>query len=1160
MKTDVSAIELLLAQRLQSTAQRGTSIPRRPSHATPVPLSGAQHRFWLHQQLHPDQTANRPLLVRLTGSLDEQALTESLNEIVRRHEILRTVYRQGIESEPLQVVMPWQQLEIERLSLPPAVIGNDAALAAFVAGHTGQVFDLERGPIMRAKLLQAGPELAFLLVDFHHIAFDGWSAANFVRELATHYAAFVGERPPALPEPPIQYADYALWQQQRLQTGGDPAKPHTGWSRLLQPTQLAAEDLAYWERQLKGAIPYSGLRQEFSPGQPPDRGDAHTVAWGQRLLLTPMKTERLEALSRAEGVTFFTTLLTTLQVLLWRYRDRSTGRQTDDIPIAVIVAGRTQPECEGLIGCFINHLIIRGQLSGQPSFRRLLAQTSETVLAALDHQETPIQSVIEHLGLTRTGGSGAASFRDVTFQLRNMPVVEALNTSGERGRPGLQFEVVQLPPPAAIDGLIFDALRTPSGLLLEASYDVKRFRPTTIARVLASYRTLLEAIIADPDQPISRLPLLDVNERRGILVDWNQTTRPYPRQPALAQLFEHQVERSPQAIAIESAEPGLDALTYAELNWRSNQLAGYLRSRINPNTGQEPLIGLCLERGIDAVTAILAILKAGAAYLPLSPDLPEARLAFLIADAGAGLIFTKRRFIPRLPPTGPTRVCLDEIGDDLAREPERNLPPNATGQSLAYTLYTSGSTGLPKGVLIEQHSITNLALGQIEAFRIQPGSRVLQFAPLSFDASVSEIFTVLLCGATLVLPGPDAVLFGPPLQELLEHGAITTVTLPPSVLATLPDAPLPHLQTLVSAGERLPAELAERWQHRAGLRLLNAYGPTEAAVCAAIGDVTASAATASAATGQPAIGKPFANTQAFVLDAHLQPVPIGVPAELYLGGVGLARGYANRPGLTAAAFIPNPFLPYQPAETASQRLYRTGDLACWRENGELEFLGRVDHQVKIHGFRVEIEEIEAALRQHPGLSDAAVVVDESDPADKRLVAFIVRPAGAETTPDLRRFLASRLPDFMIPSRFHELAALPLTPHGKVDRHALSALSSIEGSRPSPAAITPPRTPPEEQLAAIWRDLLGVDEISVFDSFLDLGGHSLLLTRLAARIETEFGVRLPLRYLFDNPTLDEMIGQILTKQIEAADPLAVEQMLAELAQLSPDEIAQLLQSA
>lgn len=1155
MTTDVSAIELLLAQRLQSTAKRGTSIPRRPSHAEPIPLSGAQHRFWLLQQLHPDQTANRPLLVRLTGSLDEQALTESVNEIVRRHEILRTVYRQGIESEPVQVVTPWRRLEIERLPLPAAAIGDDDALAAFVAGHTGQVFDLERGPIMHAKLLRAGPELTFLLVDFHHIAFDGWSAANFVRELATHYAAFDGGRPPALPEPPIQYADYALWQQQRLQTGGDPAKPHTGWSRLQQLTQLAAEDLAYWERQLKGAIPYPGLRQDFSPGQPSDRGDAHTPAWGQRLLLAPMETERLEALSRAEGVTLFTTLLTALQVLLWRYSDRSTGRQADDIPIAVIVAGRTQPECEDLIGCFINHLIIRGQLSGQPSFRRLLAQTSETVLAALDHQETPIQSVIEHLGLTRTGGSNAATFRDVTFQLRNMPLVEALNTPGESGRPGLKFEVVQLPPRAAIDDLMFDALRTPSGLLLEASYDVKRFRPTTIARVLASYRTLLEAIVADPNQPISRLPLLDVSERRGILVDWNQTARPYPRLPALAQLFEHQVERSPQAIAIESAEPGSDALTYAELNRRSNQLASYLRSRINPNTGQEPLIGLCLERGIDAVSAILAILKAGAAYLPLSPDLPEARLAFLIADASAGLILTKSRFIPRLPPTGPTCICLDEIGDDLAREPEGNLPPIATGQSLAYTLYTSGSTGQPKGVLIEQHSITNLALGQIEAFRIQPESRVLQFAPLSFDASVSEIFIALLCGATLVLPGPDAVLFGPPLQELLDHCAITTVTLPPSVLATLPDAPLPHLQTLISAGERLPAELAARWQHGAGLRLLNAYGPTEAAVCAAIGD-----ATASGATGQPAIGKPFANTQAFVLDAHLQPVPIGVPAELYLGGVGLGRGYANRPDLTAAAFIPNPFFPFQPAETASQRLYRTGDLACWRENGELEFLGRVDHQVKIRGFRVEIEEIEAALRQHPGLSDAAIVVDESDPADKRLVAFIMRPDGTGTTPDLRRFLASRLPDFMIPSRFHELAALPLTPHGKLDRHALTALSSIEGSRPSPAAITPPRTPPEEQLAAIWRDLLGVDEISVFDSFLDLGGHSLLLTRLAARIETEFGVRLPLRYLFDNPTLDEMIGQILTKQIEAADPLAVEQMLAELAQLSPDEIAQLLQSA
>ena len=1124
---DRAALDRVITQRLQLQAQRKKpAIPTRATETAPLPLSGSQRRFWLLDQFFTDTSAVRPLILQLDGPLHLQAFVDSLNEIVRRHEILRTVY-QVREGETTQVVLPHRRFELPIVDLGQASADERMGLIQEQAAtEAAKGFDLVQGPVFRVKLLLFAPEAHVLLVMFHHIAFDGWSASVFVAELGGHYMAHLRGHPSAVPDLPIQYADYALWQQSRLDD------------------RLTLQELAYWREQL------DGMSSELALPTDPARIDAASLEYDRVDSIFPEAlVGQLEALSRREGVTLFTTLLTAFQVLLGRYSGQT------DISVATLIAGRTQPEMEGLIGCFVNTVVVRTDQSGRPTFRELLARTAKTVFGALAHQETPFERVLEdlHLSPRRLSNQGGARFPQVLLQLRNMPGPEVMQAEN------LRIEVLHLFLGGGVQELVFEATRQSDGMRCELVYLTDRHSRSSMAAMMGHFQTLLEGVVVDPDQQIGFLPLLNEREHQTILHDWNRTTTPYPDRLAIHPLFEAQAARTPTAVAIESIE---GALTYAELNRRSNRLASYLRRQ---GLGPEKVVGLHLERGIDMVVAVLGVLKAGGAYLPLSTNLPPERLAFMIEDAGAALVLTlerSHRLLPVANRSSEVRVLdLDRLA--LGAESKDNFISLATGQNLAYVIYTSGSTGQPKGVLVEQHSVSNLVLAQIRLFGLQPGSRVLQFSPLSFDASVSEIFTTLLSGATLVVPAPDDILVGAILLEILREQRITVATIPPSVLAGLPDEELPHLTTVIAAGERCSADLARRWG--ASRRLINGYGPTEATIGVAMGDIGLMDP-----DRDPGIGRPLANVQTFVLDANQQPVPVGVPGELYVGGAGVARGYCRRPDLTAASFVPNPFAGKNTAApVTATRLYRTGDIVRYRQDGTIEFIGRRDHQVKVRGYRIELEEIESVLREHPLVRDAAVVVGESGVDDKRLVAYIVRAADSTkeetaTFASLRHFLDRRLPDYMVPAFIVELEAMPMTAHGKIDRTALPqpvwGRQGLLGGHPLlDEPTTPPRTPPERQLAAIWSELLNVKEIGIDDNFFDLGGHSLLLTRLATRIEAGFGVRLPLRFLFDNPTLVEMIDQILARQVESADRDRVAHLLAELRQLSPEDVDRLLRA-
>jgi amino acid adenylation domain-containing protein len=622
--------------------------------------------------------------------------------------------------------------------------------------------------------------------------------------------------------------------------------------------------------------------------------------------------------------------------------------------------------------------------------------------------------------------------------------------------------------------------------------------------MLGHFQTLLEGIVANPEQRLSDLPLLTQPERQQLLVEWNDTQVAYPKDVCIHQLFEAQVEQTPEAVAVVFED---QQLTYGELNRRANQVAHHLRSL---DVGPNSLVGICVERSLEMIVGLLGILKAGGAYVPLDPAYPQERLAFMLEDASVPVILTQRQLVESLPKHQARIVCLDTDWEIIEGQREENPGCSLTPENLAYVIYTSGSTGKPKGVLVPHSGVSNLATAQIRIFNVQPNSRVLQFASLSFDASVSEVVMALLAGATLVMGTRDSLLPGATLIKLLRDFAVTTVTLPPSVLAVLPANELPALRTIIVAGEACSRDLFAKWS--SGRRFFNAYGPTESTVCATIAECTDS-------SDSPPIGRPIANIQVYILDAQLQPVPIGIPGELYIGGAGLARGYINEPELTAYRFILNPFTNEQ-----GSRLYKTGDRARYLPDGNIEFLGRLDDQVKIRGFRIELGEIEAVLGQHPAVQETVVVVREDIPGSKRLIAYVVvNQTSAPTVSQLHQFLKQKLPEYMIPSAIVKLEALPLTPNGKVDRRALLAPDTARPELQS--AFVAPRDTLELQLVQIWEDVLNVRPIGVTDNFFNLGGHSLLAVRLIALLQQQFGQNLPLATLFQAPTIEHLASNL-----------------------------------
>jgi amino acid adenylation domain-containing protein len=854
--------------------------------------------------------------------------------------------------------------------------------------------------------------------------------------------------------------------------------------------------------------------------------------------------QQLEALGRRHGASLFMVLLAGFEALLSRYSGQ------DDIVVGSLIANRTRPEVERLIGFFVNTLALRGDLSGDPSFAELLGRVRECCLGAYAHQQVPFEKLLVELQPERDLSRTPLFQAMLVLQSHAVPALQL---------PGVACRVLPVATRRANVDLTVWVTPEPDGLAVVGEYASDLFEPATVTRLLGHLRVLLEAAAADPALRLSELPLLGAAEREQVLVGFNQPTRPAGSTVGLQELFAAQAARTPDVPALLDAT---QRLTYRQLQQRANQLAHALRGL---GVGPEVLVGVCLDRSVEAVVAVLGVLKAGGAWLPLDPAHPPARLGFVLADAGVGVLVSRQQLLDRLPGQaleGVPVVCLDSDYHQIAAQPDHDPAVNTSPDQLAYVIYTSGSTGKPKGVMIEHAAVVNYLSYAGEEFALQPGDRLLQFHSLTVDTSVEEIFSCLSRGATLVIRPESMIDSATAFVRGCSDLGITVLDLPTGYWheltvgfaregVTLPAC----VRLLIIAGEKALPDRLLRWQEHVGerVRLVNTYGPTETAIVATICDLPGAGGIPDGTRELP-IGRPVPNLQAYVLDRHLSPVPVGVPGELHVGGVGLARGYLNRPQLTAERFVANPFSDDPPA-----RLYKTGDLGRHLPDGSIEYLGRLDHQVKLRGFRIEPGEIEAVLARHPAVQDAMVVTRDRTPTERQLVAYLVTEPDARmpAVPELRAFLGEQLPGHMIPSVFTTLERLPRTPAGKVDRAALPA---PDHARPDLGRErVAPRNPVEGQLAGIWSELLGVEQIGVDDDFFELGGHSMLGVQLLFRIRKTFDVELPLFTVFQTPTvagLAEIVARRISER-RGGRLLDAEEVLARLDELSQEEVDSLL---
>jgi amino acid adenylation domain-containing protein len=1107
-------LELRLNKK-QAPAFPERTIPRRASRDS-APLSFAQQRLWFLHQLEPESPGyNQPKAIRLNGSLDVRVLQQALDHIVARHEALRTTFV-SVDGIPLQVIAESRAVELPVIDLrqwPDTVRG--AEVHRVLVETTRRPFDLSRDLMLRALLLRLADQEHILLLITHHIATDAWSSSVLWQELTALYRSFSSGQPCALPELSVQYADYAAWQRNWLQA------------------EVLETQLSYWKNQLDH-IPTLQL--------PTDRPRLPIQSFRggrQFLALSNDLAQALKTLSGQENVTLFMTLLAAFQTLLHRY----TGQR--DIVVGSPIAGRTRPEIEGLIGFFVNTLVLRTNLSGNPSFREVMGQVREVALGAYAHQDLPFEKLVEELQPERNLSS--SPLFQVTFALQNVPR-QALEV------PGLTLSSLQLDSGTAKFDLFLSMHEETEGLRASLEYNTDLFDDATITRMLDHFQTLLKGIVLDPDQRLSDLPLLTEAERRQVLLQCNDTKKDYPKDKCIHELFEEQVEKCPDAVAVIFEEK---QLTYRELNRRANQLARYLQKLA---VGPEVLVGICMERSLEMLVGVLGVLKAGGAYVPLDPEYPKERLAFMLQDTQAPVLLTQQKLVgesfedrrwkiddsdspfsildPRF-----RVVYLDRDWEKIAHESAENPQSEATAGNLVYVTYTSGSTGTPKGVEVLHRGTSRLVLSA-EYVRLDANQTLLHLAPTSFDASTFEIWGALLHGGKCVL-FPGTVASPNELREVIHKHSISTLWLTASLFNALIDqAPeaLSGVRQLLIGGEALSVfHVRQALSLLPGTQIINGYGPTESTTFTCCYSIPRQL---DASLTSIPIGPPIANTQVYLLDTHLAPVPIGVAGELHIGGDGLARGYLHRPELTADRFIPNPF-----SDEPGARLYKTGDVARYLPDGNIEFIGRTDDQVKIRGFRIELGEIEAVLRQHAAVRDAVVIAREEvektyhgmsvaervgdnpqsafrnpKSTGKRLVAYVVtNQTDRPTIQDLRDFLKRKLPDYMVPSMFVLLENLPLTPNGKLDRKALPEpdqnRSGLEQS------FVAPRNLVEETLARVWADLLKVERVGLHDNFFDLGGHSLLGTQVVSRVRSVFQVELSLRSLFEAPTVASLAEHI-----------------------------------
>ena len=1069
-----------------------------------LPLSFAQQRLWFFDQLEPGNPVyNCPVSLRITGQLHVDVLERCLNEIVRRHEALRTIFpAHGGEAEQ-RIAANWRTtLTVVDLVDVPEVERQTEALRRAVDASR-QPFDLAKGPLLRTHLFRLGDEDHLLLWVTHHIVFDGWSDRVLHRDLTLLYNAFIHGEPSPLRELPIQYADYTLWQAKRLE-GGD-------WQR----------DLAYWKEQLENIPALLNL--------PTDRPRPAVQSYrGARksFTLPLLLSAQLRELSRREGVTLFMTLLAAFKTLLFRYSGQA------DILVGVPTAGRSRVETEHLLGVFINTLVLRTDLSGNPSFRELLHRVRETALGAYTHQELSFEKLVEVLHPDRE--LSRSPLFQVMFALRNLPeqFVEP---------PGLKLDSVDLDIGVAKFDLTVEIIhQRDDGLECRLEYDTDLFDAATIERMAGHFRTLLEGIVADPEQRICDLPLLTQAERRQLLVEWNDTKKDYPADKCISQLFEEQAEKTPDAIAVVFED---EQLTYRELNGKANQLGHYLREQ---GVGPDFLVGICVERSLEMVVGLLGILKAGGAYVPLDPEYPKERLAFQLKDTKASVLLTQGRLLDALPEHDVRVVCLDRDWAEIARESNANPESGATAANLAYVIYTSGSTGKPKGVMIQHASLVNYLWG----FNDHSVGHNLQTLPTTtkptFDASLKQLFAPFLRGDRVWIIPDDVAQEPARVYQALASRAGASLNCVGSfwhaILAMTNSSeivmPAGDLSSLLLGGESISSQMVERtFSMFPRVALWNLYGPTEATANATIGRIVRG--------GRVTLGRPLPNVEIFILDTRLQPVPIGVPGELYIGGECLARGYLNRPELTAVKFITHSF-DGEPA----RRLYKTGDLARYLSDGNIDFLGRIDDQVKIRGYRIELGEIESVLCQHSGVREAVVVAREDVPGDKHLVAYLVAASQNSSVSELRGFLKAKLPEYMVPSAFMFLDALPITPNGKIDRKSLRAPDRDRNALEQ--AYVAPRSPTEEILVGIWSEVLKIDRVGIHDNFFELGGHSLLAVQIISRLCKAFGLELRLRRLFESPTVAEMAAVIEEQREKKIGEADLWHLLSELESLSEEE--------
>jgi amino acid adenylation domain-containing protein len=990
-----------------------------------------------------------------------------LQTLTARHESLRTTF-------PKRDGLPVQEIH-QRLLPGFETVGaagvNETELMQRVVQANERPFDLEHGPLLRACVFSVSDSDHVLIVSVHHLVCDAWSLWQFLEELGTCYLQEQGIATPALRPVTARYSDYVRWQRNFL-AGPD-------GERLL----------AFWKGRLAGELPILNLPTDHPrPAVQNFRGSS------VRFQLSASLTSQIKALAMAEGATLYVVLLAAFEILIHRYSGQ------EEIIVGSPMSGRTQREYADVIGNFINTVALASSSAGDPGFRDFLAKTMRTALDGIAHQDFPFSLLVERMRIPRD--PGRTPLFQVLFNFlkpqRFQDVVE-LWVAGETGQDvqwgGLPLRAMSLPQQEGQFDLTLGMIEGKACLFGDLKYNSDIYDRETVARMARHYEMLLQSIADDPGKSVSALQLLCEPERRKLLVEWNQTQHDFPSDKCVHELFEEQVERTPEAIAVVFED---QRLTYRELDKRANQLARHLQK---VGVGPETLVGICVERSLEVVIALLGILKAGGAYVPLDPQYPKERLAFMLEDAQPKVLLIQQRWLKSLPDHPAQVVRLDADWPIISGLAGTRVQKQTTAENLAYVIYTSGSTGRPKGVLLEHRGLCNLVQAQTEEFEIRTDSRVLQFASLNFDASVSEIFTALLVGAVLVVARKESMLPGADLVRLLQEQAVSVVTLPPSVLAVMPSEEFPALRTVISAGEPCTAEIASRWGQ--GRRFINAYGPTESTVCASL-------AVCLEGKGRPSIGRPIANTQIYILDRHLQPVPIGVPGELHIGGIGLARGYHNRPELTAEKFIAHPF-----STDPGSRIYKTGDLARYLPDGAIEYLGRLDHQVKLRGFRIELGEIESVLSQQADVKSCIVVLREDKAGDKRLVAYYVGVAGLETAP-LRERLRARLPEFMVPSAFVALEAFPLNPNGKVDRKALPAPQA-----PPAASFAAPESKLERSISAIWARELGLEKVGLHDNFFDIGGHSLLLIRIQTLLQQELTVPIAVADMFQYPTVFAM---------------------------------------